>query len=123
MKRAAGRVLPVLPDARPAAGSPSVSGMTQSELNIIMRALGRLEGKVDTLSEQHSELREDVDSLADAAKVARGIAKSRARFFARVGAVLLVAAALTTAGTGIVVYWANTTHPPHDSQTVIVKVP
>lgn len=97
--------------------------MTQSELNIIMRALGRLEGKVDTLSEQHSELRSDVDNLSDAAVVAKAFAKSRARFFARVGAVLLVAAALTSAGTGIVVYWIDTTHSPSDKTTVIVKSP
>lgn len=97
--------------------------MQDRDLNTVMRVLGGLEAKVDHLLAEHETLRCEVEVLTDAAKIAAGIAVNRRKVYARLAAVLLGLASLTTAGTATVSYVANTTHPPNHTRTIVVKQP
>lgn len=85
--------------------------------------LGAIEAKLDRVLADHHTLEANVEVLMDAAKVAAGISENRRKVYARLAAVLVGLASLTTGGTALVSYVANTTHPPAHVRTVVVKQP
>lgn len=98
--------------------------MTASELGIIMRALGKLEAKVDTVLAEHETLHADVEVLKDAAKLAAGITSNRRKAYLRLGMILAGLASMSTAGTALVSYVSSTTRPdPKPAQIIVVKQP